>query len=167
VTIETGVVSAARRPGGASALQTILLAGCAAATIALLFAFVFFGLRVGVTPVRVMQSVASGLFGPASFEGGWATAAAGFVAHYVILIGAAALYYVASRRLAWLNRNAAAAGVLFGLAIYIVMTFVIVPLSAARSRPLSFSINDIGQFLIHPVLGVAIAMIVRRAARTR
>lgn len=150
-----------------SAARTILLAGVAAGTIDMLFACIFFGFRVGATPMRVMQSIASGLFGPASFDGGWATAAAGFVAHYVILIVAAGMYYFASRRMRWLNRNAITAGLLFGLAIYVAMTFVIVPLSAAKSRPLTLSINDVGQFLIHPVLGIAIAMIVRRAAATR
>ena len=153
--------------GTSSAWRTVILAGFVAATIDLLFAFVFFGWRLGITPMRVMQSVGSGLFGPASFEGGWATAAAGFVAHYFILTVAAWFYYLASLRLTALNRHAPVAGVLYGLAIYVAMTFVIVPLSAARSRPLSLSINDVGQFLIHPVLGFSIAMIVRRASAAR
>jgi hypothetical protein len=146
-----------------SALQTILLAGCAAAAIDIIFAFVFFGWTLGITPVRVLQSVASGLYGRASFDGGLSTAAVGLIAHFLILIVAAWWYYLASRRLPLINRHPAVCGVAFGLAIYVVMQYVVVPLSAApRGHP--STINVIGQFLIHPVIGYAIAMIVRRRA---
>ena len=145
------------------ALRTVLLAGCAAASIDLIFAFVFFGWTLGITPVRVMQSVASGLYGRASFDGGLTTAMVGFVAHYFILIVAAWWYWLASRRLPQINRHWLASGLAFGVAIYAVMQYIVVPLSAApRGKPLL--INVIGQFLIHPVLGLAIADIVRRAA---
>lgn len=147
-----------------SALHTVLLAGCAAATIDILFAFAFFGWQLGITPTRVLQSVASGLYGPASYEGGLSTAAAGLLAHYFILIVAAWWYWLASRRVRTLNRHWVVCGVLFGIAIYVAMTFVIVPLSAARMRALTWNAVNVGQFLIHPVLGLAIAAIVRKRA---
>jgi hypothetical protein len=40
----------------------------------------------------------------------------------------------------------------------------IVPLSATPARALTLSVVSVGQFLIHPVLGIAIAMIVERNA---
>jgi hypothetical protein len=156
-------VEKATSDSGAGGLRTVLLAGCAAATIDLVFAFIFFGWTLGVSPVRILQSVASGLYGRASFDGGLTTAAVGFIAHYFILIVAAWWYWLASRRLPQLNRRWVASGIAFGLAIYVVMTFIVVPLSAA-ARGTPTTINVIGQFLIHPVIGVAIAAIVRRRA---
>jgi hypothetical protein len=150
-----------------SALHTVLLAGCAGATIDILFAFAFFGWQLGVTPTRVLQSVASGLYGRASYDGGLSTAATGLLAHYFIVIVAAWWYYLASRRIPALNRHYVVCGVLFGLAIYVVMTFVIVPLSAARMLPLTWNAVTIGQFLIHPVIGLAIAAIVKKRAEGR
>jgi len=150
-----------------SPLRTVLLAGIAAATIDIVFAFAFFGALLGITPVRVLQSVATGWYGRDSFDGGLATAAVGLVSHYFILIVAAGLYYGASRSIALLNRHAVACGIAFGLAIYIAMTFVIVPLSATPPRSLTWSVASIGQFLIHPVIGLAVALIVRRATRGR
>jgi hypothetical protein len=152
-------IGSARGP----ALRTILIAGCTAATIDLLFAFAFFGWQLGITPIRVLQSVASGFFGTASYSGGATTAAIGFIAHYSILIVAASFFWFASRRLPFLVRWPIVAGMLFGVCVYCAMTFVIVPLSAARMRALSWSAVTIGQFLIHPVLGVAIALIVRQS----
>lgn len=163
--VAAGIATPAMDAGsGMWALYTVLLAGCAAATIDIVFAFVFFGWTLGITPVRVLQSVATGWYGRASFEGGLATAAVGLVSHYFILIVAAWFYYLASRRLPLLNRSPLACGVAFGVAIYVAMTFVIVPLSATPARALTLSIVAVGQFLIHPVLGIAIAMIVRRRA---
>jgi hypothetical protein len=47
------------------------------------------------------------------------------------------------------------------------MTFVIVPLSATPARALTLSIVSVGQFLIHPVIGVAVAIITRGRAPDR
>ena len=151
----------------ASALRTVLLAGCAAAAIDIVFAFVFFGWTLGITPLRVLQSVATGWYGRASFEGGLTTAAVGLVSHFFILIVAAWFYYLASRRLPLLNRSPLAYGIAFGVGIYVAMTFIIVPLSATPARALTLSVVSAGQFLIHPVLGIAIAMIVRHHAPAR
>lgn len=145
--------------------RTVLLAGSTAATIDILFAFAFFGWQLGITPLRVLQSVATGWYGRASFEGGIASAALGLVSHYFILIVAAGVYLAASRGIAVLNRHAIACGIAFGIGIYLAMTFVIVPLSAAPMRSPALNIVSIGQFLIHPFLGLAIALIVRRAAQ--
>ena len=155
-----------RTSGASSAWRTVLLAGGAAGAIDLLFAFVFFGWTLGISPMRVMQSIATGLYGAASFEGGAATAAVGVVAHFFILTVAAWWYYLASLRLP-LNRQPILYGVLYGVAIYIAMTFVIVPLSATPARSLTLSIISVGQFLIHPVIGIAIAQIVRRGSPAR
>jgi hypothetical protein len=154
------------RDAPARSLRAILLAGAAAATLDLTFAFTFYGATVGVSPVRVLQSIASGAFGMASFAGGIAAAAFGLVAHYLILIVAAAFYYAASVHLPALRRHAAACGMLFGVAIYCVMNYVVVPLSAAprfKSTPLSVT----SEFLMHMVLGLTIALIVRRVATRR
>ncbi|HXR62094.1 MAG TPA: hypothetical protein VN720_00955 [Rudaea sp.] len=163
--VAAGIAAPAMDAGSRTrAWRTVLLAGCTAATIDIVFAFVFFGWTLGITPVRVLQSVATGWYGRASLEGGFATAAVGLVSHYFILIVAAWFYYLASRRLPLLNRSPLASGVAFGLALYVAMTFVIVPLSATPARALTLSIVSVGQFLIHPVIGIAIAMIVQRRA---
>ena len=40
----------------------------------------------GVTPLRIAQSIASGLLGRAAFEGGYKTAALGVVLHFIIAL---------------------------------------------------------------------------------
>lgn len=157
------------RTARAEALRAILLAGAAAATLDLVFAFSFYGATVGASPLRILHSIASGAFGMAAFDGGLATAAFGLLAHYFILIVAASLYLAASTRVAALRQRAAACGPLFGVAIYAVMHYIVLPLSAApqfRTSTLSTSC----EFLMHLLIGLTIALVLRaranRATRT-
>ena len=95
-----------------SAARVILWAGLIAGTLDLTAACLLAWLRSGVTPVRVFQSVAGGLYGPASFNGGTKTAMLGVVLHFIIATTAAAIYYLASRRLSFLMDQPIIAGVL-------------------------------------------------------
>jgi hypothetical protein len=146
------------------ALRAILLAGTAAATLDLAFAFAFYGGTLGASPLRILHSIASGAFGMAAFDGGIATAAFGLLAHYFILIVAASLYYGASTRAATLRQRAALCGPLFGVAIFCVMHYVVLPLSAApKFRTSTLSISS--EFLMHLLIGLTIALILRAATR--
>jgi uncharacterized membrane protein YagU involved in acid resistance len=146
--------------GHADALRAILLAGAAAATFDLAFAFTFYGATLGASPIRILHSIASGAFGLAAFDGGIATAAFGLLAHYFILIVAASLFHVASTRVTVLRRRAAICGPLFGVAIYCVMHYVVLPLSAApKFRTSTLSIGS--EFVMHLLLGLTIALVLR------
>jgi hypothetical protein len=145
-----------------------IYAGLLAGSLDLLYVFIFHGLR-GVSPERILQYIASGLQGAAAFQGGYASAALGAAAHYVILIVAAALYLAASRRLPWLVRQAAVAGILYGAAIYITMRFVIVPLSAVNvGADTGWTVAQVTNLLMHLfVIGPAIALGLRSWAWRR
>ena len=149
-----------RRGGRAEALRAVLLAGTAAATLDLVFAFTFYGTTLGASPIRILHSIASGAFGMAAFDGGIATAAFGLLAHYFILIVAALLYFAASTRASVLTRRAAICGPLFGVAIYCVMHYIVLPLSAApQFRTSTLSISS--EFLMHLLIGLTIALVLR------
>jgi len=109
-------------------VHPIVIGGTIAGILDILAAF---GLRMmaGGSPVRVLHAIASGVLGPAAFQGGAATAALGFALHFVIAFGAAAVYYAASRVWPVLARRAIPAGLLYGVAVYAVMNYVVLPLS--------------------------------------
>ena len=114
-----------------SAARVILYGGLAVGILDGLWAVVLWGLR-GVKPDRVFQGVAAGLLGRDSFEGGAPTALLGLLLHFFIAFCVAAVYWLASRRLDVLLRKPVVCGLLYGVLVYLVMTFVVVPLSAAR-----------------------------------
>ena len=147
-------------PGAAAA---ILWGGLMCGVFDIVYAFLFFG-RFGARPVRILQSIASGLLGRASFAGGLKTAALGLFLHFVISFGAATVYYLASRRLAFMVRNAVGAGLAYGVAVYVFMNYVVIPLSAVRQQPFNlamFVINMIEHMLL---VGLPIALATRKFA---
>ena len=91
------------------------------------------------SPVRMLQGIASGLLGPRSFNGGSTTAALGLFLHFVIAFGAATVFFLASRKLAFLTRHAVISGLLYGICVYIVMYWIVVPISAIHRHPTSLS----------------------------
>ena len=147
------------------ALRAILWGGLAAGVLDICYAFVSAGLR-GIGPVRVLQSVASGLLGRAAFDGGLATAALGTVLHFFIATTAAAVYYAASRHLDALVRHAVAFGLLYGGVVFMVMHFVVLPLSAipfkVSSEPIPVAAHFVGHMLL---VGLPIALAVRWGSR--
>lgn len=147
-----------------SALRAIFWGGLGCGVLDLSSALVAYGWRVKL--IRIPQSIASGLLGPAAFQGGIPTAALGIALHFLIAFSAAAVYYLASRRLAFMRLRPLLAGILYGEAVFLFMHFVVIPLSHARQSPLSMSLP----FLIagplgHPFfVGLPIAFAVRRYA---
>jgi hypothetical protein len=141
----------------------LVLGTLAVGVLDLLDAFVFFGLR-GVAPVRILQSIASGLLGRAAFNGGAATATLGFVLHFLIAAVIVAIFVLASRRFPQLAQRPFLYGPLYGLVAYLVMNWVVVPLSAAASGPQP-GVVILNGVIIH-VFGVGIpAALAARVAR--
>lgn len=68
----------------------------------------------GVGPLRVLRSIASGLLGAQARNGGIGTTALGLGLHFLIALGAATVYYAASRKLDLLTRHAIICGLLYG-----------------------------------------------------
>jgi uncharacterized membrane protein YagU involved in acid resistance len=150
-------------PNSARAARLVLLAGVAGATCDIVYAILYYGWK-GIPAERILQTVASGLLGKASFDGGWATAALGLACHYAIVIVAAALFYAIARRWAWPREEPISAGLVYGLGIYGFMNFVVLPLSAFP-YPLRFPLLTTATgLLVHMIgVGLSISLITRRA----
>jgi hypothetical protein len=152
------------RPSGARA---ILWGGLIAGAIDITYAFVYHYLRSGITPARILQSVASGALGADAFKGGLAVAALGAFFHFLIAYIWAAAYYAASRKLDVLVRQALVCGVLYGAFVYAFMNYVVLPLSAAPFKggtpPTATWVTGL---LIHMFgIGLPIALATRRFSK--
>lgn len=109
----------------------VLAGGVLAGTLDILYACLFWAAKADLPPTRIFQSVAAGLLGEASFQGGAATAALGLALHFFIACTMAVTYYLAARRWPLLTRRPVPLGIAYGLLLYVVMNYVVVPLSAA------------------------------------
>jgi hypothetical protein len=156
------------RAGGPWSLVRALIIGTiVVAVLDALDAIVVFGLRSGVSPMRIFQGIASGLIGPQAFAGGVRTALLGVVLHVVIAGGIVTTCLALGRLWPWLVSRPLVFGPIYGIAVYLVMNLVVIPLSAIGT-PSFNTFSVINGVLIH-VLGVGIpaALVASRASGGR
>ena len=134
-----------------SYLQAILLGGVIAGTIDIGAA----SLVSGRNPVFVSQFIAGGLLG---------RPALGVVLQWAMSIAIAAIYVLAGTRLEMLRRNWLLFGILYGIPVYFVMEYVVVPLSAWHRVPKFAPVPFAENMLAMMVYGVVVAWF---TARTR
>jgi uncharacterized membrane protein YagU involved in acid resistance len=112
----------------------------------------------GVSPIRVWQGVASGLKGESAFRQGWRSVSLGLILHFLIAFVAAAFFCVGVRFARGVLNAPVAAGVLYGFVVFLVMNFIVIPLSARPKRPFTVS-GVVGQLLIHALwVGLPISL---------
>lgn len=145
------------------ALAAIFAAGVVAGLCDITAAFVTWAPR-GIMPSRILKGIASGLLGPQAFKGGIATAALGLALHFLIAVSAAAVFYAASRKLSFMTRRPILCGVLYGVAVYFVMYWIVMPLS--RFHPGHTLSSSIVAIVTHIVcVGLPISLIICRFSR--
>jgi hypothetical protein len=139
--------------------RAIASAGLIAGILDITSAFVIAGLK-GMGSIRMLQGIASGLLGARSFEGGMATAGLGLAIHFLIAFTAASVFYVASRKLTFLTQRPVISGLLYGVAVYLFMYWIVVPFAFVNARH-SVS-RDVTAVIVHMLLiGLPIALVVR------
>lgn len=142
--------------------RAILWGGLLAGVLDITAAFINSALRGGRSPMFVLQSIASGLLGAESYKGGFGSALLGAGLHFLIAFVACAVYYLASRKLEFLVQRFIVSGVLYGVAVYLFMYLVVLPLTFHRSffSPLSAVVTGL---IIHILcVGLPISLAVRR-----
>ena len=146
------------------ALVSVLAGGLAAGALDITYACVFWALKAGTSPQRIFQSVAKGVLGPPTFKGGAATAALGLFLHFFIATAMSITYYIFARRWAALIERPLMFGAAYGLMLYGVMNYIVVPLSAARGGGSGGALWVTLSILVHMFLiGVPIAFFARKA----
>ncbi len=139
-----------------------VIGGLVAGILDIIYAFILSGLA-GRKPLGALKAVASGVLGAEAFKGGMPTAALGLALHLGITIVAAFVYLFCARRVAYIREHYLLCGSIFGAIVYLVMNFVVLPLSAVPFK-LTYSPQVIAQgFVSHALLvGIPIALCVRR-----
>jgi hypothetical protein len=142
-----------------NALLAIAVGGGIAGTLDLLQACLLFGWRIPL-------AIAAGLLGRQAFHGGVGTYILGVCLHFFIACSATAIYYAASRKLRFLSEHALVCGLFYGIAVELVMSYIVLPLSALHARG-PYKLHDVllGLAVHMVVVGLPIAFSVRRFAK--
>ena len=123
---ESAAASASGRNKVGAAIRAILVGGIVAGTLDI-GAACLIGWR---SPSITLRAIASGVLGAASFQMGAKSAALGLLLQWFMSILIAGIYVGTCYRLPMLRRRWIAAGCAYGIPVFLVMNYVVLPLSA-------------------------------------
>jgi uncharacterized membrane protein YagU involved in acid resistance len=146
--------------------KALLLCLLIAGTLDISDALIFYSFR-GVPPAGLLRFIAACLVGVSALHGGLAMSALGLAIHYTITLFWSALFLLAATRFAFLTRYAIASGLLYGVLIYVLMNFVVLPLTRLppRSHHLAPAVLINGVLALLLFMGLPVALIAQRCAR--
>lgn len=113
--------------------------------------------------VDILKYIASGLIGDAAYAGGLGTALLGLILEFVMTIIIAGIFIFSADRIALLRKNVIVGSLLYGFGVFVVMNFVVLPLSAAAtlSPPAMWLVIEL--ILEHILLiGLPLGILMRR-----
>lgn len=149
-----------------SSFKFFLLAWLAAGALDIVSAFVYQGLSERHTgPLAVLQAVASGPFGDHIKDEGLLGALVGLGVHFALMANMTAALVLSAAFFPVLRRRPMVTGPLYGLLLYRVMYFIVLPLRYPGYVPHN-PINIVEQLFSHIILvGFSMSMIAMRGFR--
>jgi hypothetical protein len=115
-----------------------------------------------INPPIILRAIASGVLGPAAFAGGLPVSLLGLGLQWAMSVLIAGIFVFAARRMLWMRQRWVLAGLAFGPVVFVVMEYVVVPLSAAKSP--HFTVLSLLENLIAMLLfGLIVSFLARKA----
>ena len=115
-----------------------------------------------IDPRVILRFIAGGVLGKAALQGGAAVAWLGLFLQWGMSLVIAAIFVLAALRLRWLTARTVLAGLAYGVVVFVVMNYVVMPLSAWHRinhfTPASLAWNLLAML----VYGLIIAICARR-----
>ena len=147
------------------AFRAILTAGLVVGVLDISSAFVIWWQR-GVGARHGLQGIAAGLLGSNSYDGGLVTASLGLALHFFVAFVVVSIFYLASRKIEFLTRHPVVSGVLYGIGVYMVMYWLVLPTAFPTFRHRLW--NELLAVAIHiSLIGLPCALIVRRYSQRK
>lgn len=143
--------------------RLIFAGGLIAGTLDLSAALINYYLSTGKDPTAVLRFIASGALGSYAFEGSKvAIAAAGTAFHYFIAFSFTILFYILCRRFPVILRKPLLAGSVYGILIWLIMQFIVLPLSLTPHLPLDADRVIKGILFLVTCIGIPLAFLFRK-----
>jgi hypothetical protein len=114
--------------------KPILVAALVAGVLDLIYATVHIGGYYNMTPMQIFQSIAGGVLGQATTEGGWGSASLGLFLEFVLTAIMAAVYIIPAQWITDLRKFWWLLGPCYGIVVMVVMYVVVLPLSAVHGN---------------------------------
>ena len=142
------------------AFKTIFFAGFIAASLDILAAITVYAIiRQKTTTLKILQSIASAVFGNAAYEGGVEMSLYGLCFHFFIAFCFAAAYFFAFPYIPFFRKHTIISGVLYGGLVWLIMNLVVLPIAFKRSPSFAWDGAFTGIIILILAVGLPISFI--------
>lgn len=139
----------------------MITAGLLVGTLDIAAAFLL-AVSNGRDPVRVLQFIASGVFGVAAFSEGWYYPVAGLIFHYCIAMMWTVSFFFVLGRLGSMRLSRVMTGILLGCICWLTMNLVVLPLSNAPAIPFNLLSAITGTAVLIAAIGLPVSFLAAR-----
>jgi hypothetical protein len=143
-------------------IQALLLTTLLAGSLDALSAIIQYTLAGNHQPARIFRYISSGFFGREALSGGTPMVVCGVLFHYFFAFLFTLTFFLLHPQIPFLSRQPFIAGILYGLAVWIVMNLLVVPLSRIGARPLHLWPSLIGAGILIIAIGLPISLLAKR-----
>ena len=137
-----------------------LFAGFTSGTLDILSALLYTYLKTGKNPIAVLKYVASGAFGATALSGGSAVVVWGLVFHFMIAFIFTTFFFLIYPRLKFLSVNKWLTAIGYGLFVWCVMNWLVIPFSQVSKPIFHLSNALINAAILICMIGLTNALII-------
>lgn len=147
-------------------IAAIFIGGGIAGALDITYAITVHFVTRGIKPIVILQSVASGVQGAEAYKGGVPSGLLGLGLHFFMTILMAIAYNLASKLFPVLTEKPVMAGAAYGVMLYFIMNYVVVPLSLAVPGRPPMGWHILGAMFAHTCLvAIPIALAASKVGR--
>ncbi len=148
-------------------INQILKAGLLVGTLDILAACLQFFINTNKEPSVVFKFIASGVFGTKAFSGGVPMVIAGLIFHYIIALGFTFIFFFLYPKMRLVIKNSILTGVLYGAFVWLVMKFIVLPLSSTPPQPFTYTGSVIAMVILIVCIGIPLSVIAAKLHRAK
>ncbi len=161
------MVSAQKSVFRFESLKTIVFSGIIAGTLDIVGVIVIYAVLLDKTTAeRILQSIASGLFGKEAYAGGMETVLYGLLFHYIIATSWAAGYFFIFPTIPFLRKQKFLSGLFYGVTVWVMMNLVLLPLFNVKMPPFTLQGVLMGIGMLMFFIGLPISLITHKYYET-
>lgn len=147
---------------GTVSFATVLLTGSFVGLLDGVGAIIQYLAKGGKQPAVIFYYIASGLFGKTAYTGGTIMLIAGVLLHLLIALCWTCLYFCIFNRVAFVRQQRIISGILYGVFIWGIMNFVVLPVSYVHQQPFKLSQAVIAIGILIAAIGLPLSFIAGR-----
>jgi uncharacterized membrane protein YagU involved in acid resistance len=140
--------------------NTILKATLIAGSLDIVAALLMFFIKTEKNPVLVLKYIASAVMGKSAYSDGFMMPLLGLIFHFLVAFAWATIFFFLYPRIKTVIKHSIVAGLLYGIAVWLAMNLLVLPLTQLPKASFTLSQALIGMVVLMLAIGLPIALIV-------